>query len=78
MSSQDYNTALVLIVTHRVAFQIAARSSVRRAVRRRANMYKVYVRSLDRKSPGFAAFIQAQAWVCRAQAFLKACEVQDE
>jgi hypothetical protein len=28
--------------------------------------------------PSFAAFIQAQAWVCRAQAFLKACEVQDE
>jgi hypothetical protein len=78
VSNQDYNTALMLILTHRVAFRLAAKSSVRRAVRRRVNMYKIYIRTLDRKSPGFAAFIQAQAWVCRAQAFVKACEVGDE
>lgn len=78
MTTQDYTTALTLILTHRVALHIAAKSSVRKAMRRRTNMYKVYVRSLDRKSPGFAAFIHAQAWTCRAQAFLRACEVGDE
>lgn len=75
MSDERYWADRVLIEAHRIGFPYYARKSLRSAIRRRANYYKIYVRSLDRKSTSFRKFVEVQGYVARLWAFLRACEV---